>query len=191
MYKVSLFMDESHDISLRLHLTCNIFTSIQTELTSYFKKSTHRKSQVTKLEVAVAYTTKNWQTPLTELLDGIHYLIVTTILNLEQQFPLVFSLYGRKFFTTNYNWLVRGVKEILQLPFTSNLPCVDLHIASKIVHLHNMIVENYTTVQLIQKKKLDQNVRPRELRDPEKTKPEHIAFLFDFLDASIIAKLLL
>lgn len=200
-YKPHLFIEEDGNCTISLHPQCEIFPPITTELSSFFNNSRDSICKLTKVELSIHYNTSHMFLPIESLLDALHYLLVATILNLEHIVPLVFSPFGRNFFRINYNWLVQGIKEIMEFNplkhtgVTQPKLSVDLHIASKLLHLQNRISTQYTTIQIVSQKsyysRLQRAQKHQTPPDEEKQPFDLIPLTFDFVDSVAVKHLLL
>lgn len=200
-YKPHLFIEEDGNCTLRLQLQCEIFPPITTELASFFNESRASICKLTAIELNVHYNTSHTLLPIDNLLDGLQYLLVATILNLELTFPLVFSPFGRSFFRINYNWLVRGIKEIMEFnPLTKAgnthpKSSVDLHIAAKLVHLQCRIRTQHTTIPVVSQRSYYSRLKRAQARqtlpDEERQPFDLIPLSFDFVDSAAVKHLLL
>lgn len=90
-----------------VNLNCNIFNPIKNQLTK-----NENTSMYESLIVNFKYLTTAAKLDITQFLETLNYLLVSVFINLEYEFPFVFSYYGRKLFKTNYNWIARSIDEV-------------------------------------------------------------------------------
>lgn len=109
-YQPSLHIDNDENTGFKLNLKCQVIPQLQNDLSKI-----ESLGRFCLLILNFNYNTPESKLSLPKLLESLHYLLASLILNLEYKFPLVFSVHGRKLLQNNYPWMITNINEVLSL----------------------------------------------------------------------------
>lgn len=130
--------------SIELKLSCNIFESIYSELTS-LKSPTLSILPMDKIIIEVKYYTPTSSLRLSKFVQTLDYSFSCLLVNLECKFPFVFLFYGRKLFQDSYNWMKRDIMEVIEDSGES----YGVLFINSLIRLHNAVNIKYNTTNLM------------------------------------------
>lgn len=135
--------DHDHG-SLSLYLKCKLFADLLSDF-----KHTDNVAFVERIHIVYKYHTPCLLVYYSCLFNNLQYSLASLMLDLEKDYPFVFSFYGKHLFEINYHTLIRCFTELatpLQGPGEADLAEILQLVLEK---LHHFLLTKYNTVEVM------------------------------------------